>query len=163
MHLHAAEAIDPSTSQTASPTSGSGVTQKLRTPSPKPGSSQERPQAVVLLSIAQQMLLDQGKMLDTARLAAFTKKLSCVALHLESGAALGNLSLVNRLLRFARSAVFTMQYSVFVVDGCLIPPCPYLHAYGVTTNVVTGVCCMKCAQLRSNVSGGLTTTHMSTI
>lgn len=61
--------------------------------------SQERPQAVVLLSIAQQMLLDQGKLLDTARLAAFTKSLSCVSLQLESGAALGSLSLVNRLLR----------------------------------------------------------------
>lgn len=68
-------------------------------PPSKTSTPQERPQAVVLLSIAQQMLLDQGKMLDTARLAAFTKKLSCVALHLESGAALGSLSLVNRLLR----------------------------------------------------------------
>ena len=65
----------------------------------EPAASAERPQAVVLLSIAQQMLLDQGKLLDTARLAAFTKSLSCVSLHLESGAALGNLSLVNRLLR----------------------------------------------------------------
>lgn len=53
------------------------------------------------------MLLDQGKMLDTARLAAFTKKLSCVALHLESGSALGSLSLVNRLLRFVPTPIDT--------------------------------------------------------
>lgn len=62
--------------------------------------SQERPQAVLLLSVAQQMLLDQSKALDTARMAAFTKALSCVALHLESGAAMGSLSLVNQLLRY---------------------------------------------------------------
>ena len=61
--------------------------------------SAEQPQAVMLLTVAQQMLLDQSKALDTGRLAAFTKALSCVGLHLESGSALGCLSLVNRLLR----------------------------------------------------------------
>ncbi|KAA6426215.1 MAG: hypothetical protein FRX49_04067, partial [Trebouxia sp. A1-2] len=62
-------------------------------------SSQERPQVVLLLCVAQQMLLEQSKALDTARMAAFTKSLSCGTLHLESGAAMGCLSLVNRLLR----------------------------------------------------------------
>ncbi|KAL0026860.1 hypothetical protein WJX77_007364 [Trebouxia sp. C0004] len=68
-------------------------------PSTSQHASQERPQVVLLLCVAQQMLLEQSKALDTARLAAFTKSLSCGALHLESGAAMGSLSLVNRLLR----------------------------------------------------------------
>ncbi len=68
-------------------------------PSTSQSAGQERSQVVLLLSVAQQMLLEQSKALDTARMAAFTKSLSCVALHLESGAAMGSLSLVNRLLR----------------------------------------------------------------
>lgn len=75
----------------------SGDTSEASTSQP---GSPERPQAVLLLSVAQQMLLDQSKALDTASMAAFTKALSCVALHLESGAAMGCLSLVNRVLRY---------------------------------------------------------------
>ncbi|DBA70651.1 TPA: hypothetical protein ACH3X2_012033 [Trebouxia sp. C0005] len=67
-------------------------------PSTGQPASQERPQVVLLLCVAQQMLLEQSKALDTARMAAFTKSLSCGTLHLESGAAMGSLSLVNRLL-----------------------------------------------------------------
>jgi len=68
-------------------------------PSTSQPASQARPQVVVLLCVAQQMLLEQSKALDTARMAAFTKSLTCAALHLESGAAMRSLSLVNRLLR----------------------------------------------------------------
>lgn len=95
---------------------GSDPTPSASQPPPSStGPPQELPQAVVLLSIAQQMLLDQGKMLDTARLAAFSKKLSCVALHLESGAALGSLSLVNRLLRFVPTPIDTFGWDCLCV------------------------------------------------
>lgn len=60
---------------------------------------QRQAPAVLLLSVAQQMLLEQGRALGTARVAGFTKQFSCTALHLESGAALGSVALVNRLLR----------------------------------------------------------------
>lgn len=66
---------------------------------------------VLLLCVAQQMLLEQSKALDTARMAAFTKSLSCGALHLESGAAMGSLSLVNRLLRWAFAFAACAQMS----------------------------------------------------
>ena len=83
---------DSSTKQVAPSSSKTGT-------SPNVVDNAEQPHAVMLLTVAQQMLLDQSKALDTARLAAFTKALSCVGLHLEPGAALGCLSLVNRLLR----------------------------------------------------------------
>lgn len=90
------------------------IADSLAEPSTSQPASQERPQVVLLLCVAQQMLLEQSKALDTARMAAFTKSLSCVALHLESGAAMGSLSLVNRLLRWA-FAVCCMLSDVF---GC---------------------------------------------
>ena len=79
-------------------TSATSVSSKSRHPNVEVNAA-EQPQAVLLLTVTQQMLLDQGKMLDTARLGAFAKALSCVALHSEPGAAIGSLSLVNRLLR----------------------------------------------------------------
>jgi len=86
-------------------------------PSISQPASQERPQVVLLLCVAQQMLLEQSKALDTARMAAFTKSLSCAALHLESGAAMGSLSLVNRLLRWA-FAFCCMRSDVLACSVC---------------------------------------------
>ncbi len=69
------------------------------TPEPSTSQPASRPQMVLLLCVAQQMLLEQSKALDTARMAAFTKSLTCGALHLESRAAMGSLFLLYRLLR----------------------------------------------------------------
>jgi len=70
---------------------------------PEPSTSQpawqDRPQVVLLFCVAQQMLLEQSKALDTARMAAFTESLTCGALHLESRAAMGSLFLLYRSLR----------------------------------------------------------------
>ena len=53
------------------------------------------------MQVAQQLLVQQAKGLDTNRLAGFVKELGCAALELETGDALGSLALMNRLLRCA--------------------------------------------------------------
>ena len=54
------------------------------------------------MQVAQQLLVQQAKGLDSNRLAGFVKELGCAALELETGDALGSLALMNRLLRYAR-------------------------------------------------------------
>ena len=63
----------------------------------KDGSS--TPGGGLLVRITSQMLLDQGRHLDTASLAAFAMRAACAACQLAPGPALGLLAVVDRLLR----------------------------------------------------------------
>ena len=59
----------------------------------------EQPLGVLLTRLATQMMLDQGRGLETARLTAFVKRLAGVTLQLEPGAGMGLLAVVDRMLR----------------------------------------------------------------
>lgn len=54
---------------------------------------------VLLVQTAAQMLLEQGRTLDVARLAAFAKRLCMAAVFVRPAAAMGLLSTTDRLLR----------------------------------------------------------------
>lgn len=49
--------------------------------------------------LAVQMLLDQARLMQIDRLAAFAKRMAGVALQLEPGAGMGLLAVVDRMLR----------------------------------------------------------------
>ncbi len=66
------------------------------------------------MCVAQQLLLEQNKAMDTARMAAFTKSLTCAALHLDSGAAMGVLSLLNMSTAISSNP---LAISAFRLDG----------------------------------------------
>ena len=61
----------------------------------------EQPLGVLLTRLATQMMLDQGRGLEIARLTAFVKRLAGLALQLEPGAGMGLLAVVDRMLRWS--------------------------------------------------------------
>ena len=57
------------------------------------------PLGVLLTRLAVQMLLDQARTVQVARLAAFVKRMTCVALQMGPSGGMGLLAVVDRMLR----------------------------------------------------------------
>ena len=61
---------------------------------------QQQHSTTLLVQTASQMLLEQGRALDVARLAAFAKRLAAAALWIDLAPAMGLLAVLDRLLRW---------------------------------------------------------------